>query len=360
MLPLSGEAAGMLTRSWVMHTRVQSWIGDTFLADVPIVGGVEECDRSMNVPERLSLTVPAVVRGTVWEPTSRTHPLAASGQRLRVSVGIETAGGNVEWIDRGWFPILASSENNGTVNVEAAGVLTLLAEADLVTPYQSSAGTLISTAIRALTGSAIPVLTTRAPADRAVGAILTWDGDRLGAIHELLDAWPAEVLTQPGGYIEILPAAPGAPVLDLTDDDGGTVIEWGGDTSRSGAANVAVARGTASDGARIQGVAYDTDATSTTFYGGPFNPLPVPVTMDSQALTSLTQCRAAAAALLARTKRDGGRRLSAEIVPHPGLQLGDVVRVTGAGLTAHPCVIESLVLPLTPDGGAMSLSLAVV
>lgn len=46
------------------------------------------------------------------------------------------------------------------------------------------------------------------------------------------------------------------------------------------------------------------------------------------------------------------------MVPHPGLITGDVVSVTGAGLTNAPCMIESLSLPYSP--GEMSLTVRVL
>lgn len=360
MLRMSASAKATVLGSYVLHTRVQSWLGDRLLGELPVTAGSESVDRSSAVPERLSLTVPAEDLGRSWVPTKPTDALAPLGQRLRVSLGVELANGMVEWIERGWYLIQSAGRSRDTVRIEAAGLLSLLDEARLIQPIQTTTSTTILEAIRALCSGALPVLAGSLPADRAIGAVMTWDDDRLKGVHELLDIWPAGAITQPGGYLEIVPTSGGTSVLSLTDGVGGTVIEWGSQMDRDGTASVAVARGEAPDGGQIQGVVYDQSATSPTRWGSWFSPLQVPVTMDSQGLTTLAQCQAAAAALLARTQRTYGRKLTAEIVPHPGLQIGDGVTINGAGLTLTQCSIESLSMPLTPNDGSMTLGLVVI
>ncbi|RSM56610.1 hypothetical protein DMH04_56785, partial [Kibdelosporangium aridum] len=104
-----------------------------------------------------------------------------------------------------------------------------------------------------------------------------------------------------------------------------------------------------SAGLQIQGVVYDTDPASPYRYGGPYNPLPVPYTTYSPLLTNISLCRAAATTTLQRLRRTASRRLQVDMVPHPGLVLGDLVSVTGQGLTGVSCVIEELTLPYSPE-----------
>lgn len=359
MLELSPEAASAVTSSYVQHVRVESWLGDVLLADdVPVAAGSEEGDLGLRVPERVSLSVPLLDRGVSYDPTEPDSPLAAWGQQLKVSIGVELQAGTIEWLQRGMFLITRSDPAGDTVMVEAVGLLQLVDEARLVNPYQPT-GTLVST-LRGLVEPALTVVVDAGLTDRAVPTAMNWDEDRLGGVFELLDAWPADAEVTAEGFLSVTPAAAGAPVLDLTDDAGGTVVRWQGQASRDGGYSVVVARGLAADGAQVQGTAFDRDPNSPLRFGGAFNPLPVPYFYFSPLLTTGAQCRAAAATILARLRRNAARKLSATIVPHPGLRARDVLSVTGAGLVDQPCTIDAYRLPLTADAGAQSLTLRVL
>lgn len=361
MLDLSAEAAALLTGSFVMHTRVESWMGEELLSsEIPVTSGTEDVDRSLRVPERVSFTVPREDRGFSWDPKSDPdHPLAAFGQRLRVLIGIELSGGVIEWLQRGWFLIRETSLDGDSVSVEAVGLLALVDEAKFVSPYQPS-GTFVTT-LRGLVEPALTVDVDEAPTDRAVPGNMAWDEDRLGAVMELLDAWPADAIVTPDGNLTVTADVdPTVPVLSLTDGLGGTVVQWGGASSRDGAATVVVARGQASDGAQVQGVVEDLKTTSPLRSGGPFNPLPVPYFYFSPLLTTNAECRASARTILRRLRRTADRMVSAVAVPNPALVAGDLVTVTGVGLVNQPCLVEALQMPLTPSSGPMTLTLRVV
>lgn len=359
MITLSDDATSVLTRSYTYYVRVQSWLGDTLLSDdVPVIDGGEEVDRSLRVPERATLTVPRTDRGVSWDPVEADAPLAAFGQRLTVTLGIGFGPEDVEWMQRGEYLVTASRPSGDTVQVEAAGLLQLIDEARLASPYQPS-GTLVST-LRGLVEPALTVDISASLTDRNVPSGINVDEDRLGAVLELLDAWPADASVTADGYLSVAPAVDSATsVLSLTDGTGGTVLRWEGESTRDGACTCVVARGTASDGGQVQGVAYDLDGISPLRYGGPFSPLPVPYFYSSPLLTTTSQCQAAATTTLARLRRHTARKLTASIVPHPGLQAGDAVTATGRGLTNQLCIVEALHLPYTPSG-AETLTLRVV
>lgn len=359
MLDMSDDALAVVQRSFTMQMRVESWLDGTLLADdIPVQDGSESRDRSLNIPESISLTVPRydATTGLSWDPVAEDHPLAAYGQQLHISYGVDV-GGDFEWINRGWFLITDSSTDGDTVSVTAQGLLYLIDEAKFATAFQPS-GTLAST-VQSLVEPALTVTFDGTLVDRAVPTSISWDEDRLGGLNEVLDAWPAAGRVTEDALLLIEPISDsGSPVLAITDGEGGTVVRWSGDTSRDGAFNVVVAQGEDSAGNQIQGVAYDTDPNSPFSIGGPFSPLPVPYTFASTLLTTIAQCRTAAAATLLRLRRTASKKLSATIVPHPGLMTGDIVTVTGAGLTAASCMIETLGLPYSP--GEMTLTLRVI
>lgn len=358
MLDMSAEALAIVQRGFTMAIRAESWLGDDLLAyDIPVADGSEDRDRSLSVPERITLTVPRRDRGTDWDPRTVDHPLAAYGQQLRIDYGVDLGDGSTEWINRGWFLITDSETDGDTVTVTAQGLLTLIDEAKFVAPYQPS-GTLVST-VRGLVEPALTVVIDGTLTDRSVPLGLQWDDDRLGALSEVLGAWPADARVTEDGYLLIEPLTDtGTPVLDISDGTDGTVVQWQGSSSRDGAFNVVVAQGETSDGTQIQGAAYDTDGLSPFRIGGPFNVLPVPYKFESPLMSTVDQCRKAAATKLAALRRQAFRKLDITMVPHPGLIVGDFVTVTGAGLTGALCVIESMSLPYSPD--SMNLTVRVL
>ena len=355
---MSTLALSIVQRSFTMLVRAESWRnGNLLAADIPVADGTEDRDRSLNVPERVTITVPRRDRGYDWDPQADPdHPLAAYGQQLRISYGIDI-GGDFEWIDRGWFLITETSTDGDTVTVTAQGLLTLIDEAKFVGPFQPS-GTFTST-IRSLVEPALTVAFDGSLVDQSVPVGMQWDDDRLGGLNEVLAAWSADAYVTPDGFLQVEPLADsGSPVLSLTDGSGGTVMRWQGTTTRDGAFNVVVAQGEDSNGNQLQGVVYDVDGASPYRIGGPFSPLPVPYFYSSPLMTTVTQCRKAAATTLLRLRRTASRKLGVTLVPHPGLVNGDIISVTGAGLVNAPCMIESMSLPYSP--GEMTLSVRVL
>ena len=355
MITMSAAALSAVQRSYTMAVRAESWLGDTLLDDdVPVSGGGETRDRSLAVPEQIQLTVPRRDRGVNWEPIDPLHPLAAYGQQLRISYGVDVGGGHFEWVPRGWFAITESQADTDTVSVTCEGLLTLVVEAQFAAPFQPT-GTLSST-IRALVEPALTVTVDPGLTDRAVPVGLQWDTDRMAALQEVLTAWPASGRVLEDGTLYVEPVLDGgAPVLALTDGSGGTVVRWSGGTSRAGAFNVVVAQGQDASGNQITGTAYDTVGNSPYRFGGPFAQLPIPLFYTSPLLTTLAQCRSAAATRLTTLRRTASRRLNVVCVPHPGLVTGDTVTITGADLVAAPATIESLSLPYSPGEMLMGL-----
>jgi hypothetical protein len=333
-----------------LSVSVSSWLGgDLLAADVPIAAATEEGDRSLRVPERVSFTVPQWVDGFNWSPAGVTdHPLASNGQRLAVKIGVGTTAGITEAFGRGWFRISSAEAADGIVTVIAENLLATADEARLVTPFQPS-GTLASS-LRGLLEPGLPVDLGGAPADRAVPAGINYDEDRLGAVLELIDAWAADLTVSEDGFLVVTPSAtPTVAVATLTDSGpDATVIRATGSSSRDGGFNVVVVRGTASDGAQLQSVVYDT--TSNRAFGGSWSPYPVPYFYASPLLTTRAQCEAAATTVLRRLLRNAGAQFTIDTVPNPTLQLGDAVQVDTADFSGL-CTIERLTLPYRVSSG---------
>lgn len=354
MITVSSEATSVLAGSGILYyVGVESWLGGQLLASsVPVDTAGEETDRGVNVPERVTLTVPRLKDGYDWSPNSATHPLAAKGQRLYVKLGIGLSQGRVEWFQRGQFLIYETDTDDDTVTVQAVGLFELINQARLISPFQPTGG-LVAT-LRSLIEPALTVLVDSSLTDRTPPGSINYDEDRLGAVNELLDAWPATAYVDPAGFLRVTaPTQSTSAVLSLTDARSGTVITATGSSSRAGGANAIVARGTASDGSQLQGVAYITSGPDA--YGGPYNPLAVPFFFQSPLLTTQDQCTLAAKTIRDRRQRQTSREFSIVTVPNPTIQVGDVVAVTSArlGLVAELGTVEALTLPYVADSGQM-------
>jgi hypothetical protein len=354
MISVSAATAGILAgSSMITGVRVESWLGNTLLdSDVPVETGGEEVDRTGRVPERVTLTVPRLHRGVSYAPTSDDSPLAANGQRLRVLLSVGARGNATEWIQRGWFVINASNATDNGVDVEAGGMLTLIDEARLVSPYQPS-GSMAST-LRSLIEPALTADVSGGPSDRTVPSTLNFDDSRLDAVYALLDAWAAEGRVNEDGVFVVTPSVASTTTV-LTLSRTSTVTTASGESSREGVYNAVVARGQAADGGAVQGVAYE--YTGPKRINGDWNPLPVPYFFDSPLLTSIYECNQAAATILRRIRRRAGRRINVEAVPDFRIQAGDVVRLTADDYSVSAATVESIRLPYTADGGAMVLGL---
>lgn len=357
MIEVSDAAAAILTAGQqIRYLRAEAWLDDELLDDdVPVAAGTLEIDRSLAVPERLTLSVPAVVRGANYTPVTGS-PLAADGQRLRLQAGVGIGGGQVEWLQLGWFVILSAERQDDTVAVTAAGMLSLIQEARLVNPFQPTDGFVAT--VRSLVEPALTVDIDAGLTDRSVPASVNLTEDRLANLNAVLDAWPAVAAVTADGYLSVVPAGDSpTAVAILSSSAGGTVIRAAGTSTREGVYNAVVATGTDSNGAVVRGVAYDT--TGPKAYGGAFNPLPVPFYFDSPLLTTTDQAQAAAETRLATIMRTTVASYDVTMVPNPALQVGDRVLATDVdlGLAAAPMIIEHLSLPLTADGGEQTMTI---
>lgn len=344
MIELSDVAKSVLTRSFELRVRAQSWLDDELLdSDIPILSGSEKVDRNLGVPEYGTLVVPLKHRGVSYAPIADDAPLAANGQKLFIEVGLDVGFGVVEWIPRGWFPIYSSEVDGDVVNVIFKGMLQLILEARLVSPFQPTSN--FAQAFRSLLEPALTVSFDPAITDRSVVASTgNLDESRLDAMYQLLKALPARARTTEDGDLYIFaPPTTFTSVLDLTDGVGGTVIKAVGSSTREDTYNAVVVRGVTSANTPVQGVVYDFEGPKR--YGGPFNELPVPYYYDSTFIPSAAIATAVARAMLNDIKRQTAKAYVVTMVPHPALQVGDVVSLTTDDYTNKLCTVEVLEIP---------------
>lgn len=370
MITVSADLMNVLRYgSYRLRARCYTTLDGRVLADnLPILSGTEEYDESLNVPERVTVAVPRVIDGVSYEPVDPTSALAAFGQRLHVQLGVDVGAQGTEWFTRGEFLITQSAANGDQVDVTAVGLLEIIDEARFITPY-APAATILGV-LRNLVEPALPLLVDSALVDRATpGASsgINYDEDRLGAMWEVIDAWPADAMIMPEGYLYVFPESDGTRDWNLfrtnradSPFDKATVVRRQSSSSRDGVYNVVVARGQLADGGQVYAAAFDTSGSASR-YGGPFNPFPVPYFYSSPFLTSRAQCQAAADKMMRRRQRGTFASYDVTCVPVPILTGRDGVWIIGDDPVLEqaeiPTVVERMTLPYVADAGSMSLVL---
>lgn len=368
-----GPPDEVLTGAFRWRPVVAAWKGTVLLSEaVPVVSGRLSADVTQHVPERLTFTVPEWAPdpdhpdGMSWVPDREDHPLAEFGQYIDVDIHIwsaVTAGSDIDEptsITRlGRYKIQSWDHDDlaHTVQVECVGLLQVPADARFRTPQvPRPTGTLVSE-FRRLMVAGIPVDVDAGLTDRAIPKSFVWDEDRLGALYDIADAWPARLRVDQFGVVNLLPTVPDipVPVLSFTDGQLGTLISAPRSGTRDSIANVVVARSTVTDDPAkppLQAVAEVMD--------GPLRPSvygEVTFFWSSPLATTQAQLQASANTILVRKSRPALVR-RVRCVPDPRVELDDPVSLTGDGSTDTGYVV-AYSLPLTVGDGEMTIDVGV-
>src|SRR5690625_1607271 len=190
--------------------------------------------------------------------------------------------------------------------------------------------------------------------DASVPSAITYEGDRMDAIGSLLRSIDAEGRMTGDGVMEIIPSAEGDPVWVAAGGEEGVLIDFGRTYSAGDLVNTVVVEGRREDDDRpLIGVARETTGPLRT--DGPHGLVPAyrqadllntPVKVDRADETHLREVAAARSIVLPVT-----------CLPHPGLQVSDVVRVvTPEGDLVGP--VQSMSLSGS-DGAVHPMSIGV-
>jgi hypothetical protein len=302
---------------------VSSWLGDELLADaVPVIAGTVTDDETADVRGTLELTVPAAAE---WLPIGPRHPLGNVGQTLRVTRLMLNAAGDVtERFNLGSYLIDRATPDADLITVTGYGLGKRVEHARFTQPVTVAAGTFTSL-VRYLLRGILPVTFDPALTDRATTE-RTWERERLAALREVLDAWPAVMDVDASGVAYIRPPYGGGdltPAETYTEDGStGTVVQLAADVDASGVVNAFTAATAPDNGSTPL---YETVyvVTGPLAWGGPFGYRPG--FYASPLLTTRDQLRATARAMLDRAQRRSAT-VRVELVTDGRREVGDVVR----------------------------------
>ena len=328
----AGAPDEVLSGSAGWEPRVWSWLGPRLLGAVPVVRGSLAVDVTAAVPQRLTLTAPRYADEIDWYPgDDPEHPLARYGQELQVSIVVSSplvdpSEGTSEWETRlGRFLITSWEEaEDGSIRVEAVGRLRRLADDQLTAPTQPAPGATLASEARRLMPPGVAVAIDPALVDRPCPSGMSWSADRLSALQEIADAWPARLRTDEWGQVVLaapLPDIP-TPVLTLTTGERGTVVHALRSDTRAGSYNEVVATSSAPGADGVSAVAQVTSGPMavTGEYGA------VTKRWASPLIETEPQAQASARTILDRSVLPT-RRLPVTCAPDPRIDIDDPLRV---------------------------------
>lgn len=349
------DVAELVATSHRVTTSVDSWRGGVLLAGaIPLTDGrlIEKADQ--RVPERVTLQVPRFdAAGRDLHPgTDPLAPLAANGQRVRITNTLHAP--EVEApVQLGWFHIVDWESDGDTIEVEALGLLNVVDEYRLLAPTSPPVGATFKSEIKRLLEGTLPLYFEPGLVDRAVPRSMAWQDDRLGALIELAQAWPAHMFVDEAGVCTYAPPLDAAAAADVELAERlGTVVVARDSGTRDGIANIVVARGEdSSDAARpaVAAIARDTAVGSPTAADGPYGN--VVEFLASPLLTTTARALAAAETRLSR-RLLLARSVPMDTLPDPRLRpwvRADYARADGSVMRGR---LTSTELPLTAAGGA--------
>lgn len=349
---------------------LDSWLADDLLAEsIPFSGGQLDEAGDQQIPERLTFAVPQLdTLGRSWLPANHLSPLSQHGQLIYVTHNVIRGDDTSLVTGLGWYAIQDWDQRAGEVEVEAVGLLQLLADSGLVTSTSPPAGATFTSELIRLVDGLLPVDVDTALVDRAVPANMAWQDDRLQAVNTLLAAWPARMYVDESGILSVTTPYSSTDPAELTLTQlGGTVIGDSRSGSRDGLPSLIIARGEnagAADRPPVVGYAGDYNSLSPTFiprYGIKTEVLSSPL------LTTEAQCIKAAQSRLAKSQQS--RVIPVSTIPDARIRPG--VRIdlqyqhrSPRGVVVNDelvrCRVLNSSLQLAAAGGAQALDLAVI
>lgn len=357
-----GAPADLINGAAIWGVRASAWRGGQLLAEsIPLTSGRLTADVSLAVPERVSFTVPRW-DGRDWAPGEDVdHPLARYGQYVQLAIVMTSTLTGFEYetqLGRFYIQDWQYDSARGLVNVEALGVLQRAAEDRLPSPLAPRSGGTLVSEFRRLLPSGLAVAIDPSLTNRGCPRSMEWSEDRLAALYEIADAWPARLRTDQWGQVALLPTLPEVPtpVVTLKDGKGGTVVGTARTDSRDQAYNRVVVRASNTDApnkAPIQAVV--DQATGPMRVGGPYGV--VTKFWSSPLITTAVQARLSGTTMLANSLRPS-RTIPVTLAPDPRLDLDDPVEVISEG-SRDWGYITGYDLPLTVSDGAMRVDVGV-
>lgn len=351
MWPLSTPARQALVQSHSIAVRATAY-GQFGTQEIPVAGGQVTSDAGSQVRRQATLETSLAL----W-PVDPHSILQVTGTEIQVDYGIIVPGRT----DPEWVPLIrglvakASRRrpipSSGTLSVQLVDRSAKVAQDKLLAPASTVSGALTTVEIRRLIqeslGTSVAVVD-RTGSTRVAPQIQIEKERWADGVEKLADSIGAEVFADPTGsfVIRTQPTLADPAVWVVASGAGGLLVERDDELDRDGVYNGVIVRGERADGtAPVTATVWDTDPASPTYYLGPLGRKPREY--SSPLLTTVAQCQAAGAAILARY-RGANAKVGISTIVNPALEAGDVTTLLDEGRRqAH--IIDKVTVPLSPS-----------
>lgn len=322
--------------------------------DIPFTSGQVSATLTSRVARQLSFSIDAS-----WYPSTSDGILAPYGNVIRAYRGIRMGDGSTFYT----WPVFSGriryvqKDNTGLVRVEASDFAADVVDFGFENPMNSSAGSLIPIEVRRLISLALPGIGYGTFDDYTeVVKQLTWEQDRGAALDEMAFSVGSYWYALADGQF-VLRKYPwtvsSAPVVTLSDGNGGAITGWASARSRDQVFNSVIVTGERLSGdTPALGIARDLTPGSPTLYGGKFG-----VRTEFLRLQTPGSDGAAQTAANDALRRDISLQeyWSWNMAPDAAMELGDVVTLNVDNQTGIIQVVEAFTIPLDLSG-PMSVS----
>jgi hypothetical protein len=318
---------------------------------VTLLSGDVQLDAKASIRSILDVAVD----GTGAFPDNASDAFAPYGNELFVRRGVGFGGGSVEWVSLGYFRIDSVEQDdaaNNPLRIAAKDRMAGIVEARLLAPIQFAATVTYGDIMEQLIEEVYPWATIEwddATDTDATGRTLIAEEDRFDFLDDLVRSRGKIWYWDYRGVLVIKDVPdPGDTVDEFNAGQDGVLISRGREMSREGVYNAVVASGEALDTTTPpRAVAVDDNPDSPTYWSGDFGK--VPRFYASPFLTTDAQAQTTAAALLTQ---ELGLPYTVElgVVPNPALEPYDPVVVRDETGKSETHVLETLTIPLSPEG----------
>jgi hypothetical protein len=314
---------------------------------IRILGGDVTLDGSAKIRSTLDMLTPGA---GMW-PKHSNSLLMPFGNEIYIERGIKYRDDLIEYVGLGYFRVDEPGRDDppdGPIQLSGSDRMATIIDARLIDPVQFVAGVTLGHVIATLVQQVYPSAVIEwddATDDMVLTRSVIADGDRYEWLDKLIRSY-AKIWYWDHRGVLVIRSLPDAtqPVWVIDSGPGGVLVKVAENITRRGVYNAIVASGESVGGyAPARAVAYDSDPSSPTYWGGRFGPVPGYLTSG----TIQTRAQAIAAAKAELRRRIGlPHTIDLSTVPNAAVEPYDPVgvRIPGEGMQTH--VLERIGIPL--------------
>lgn len=302
----------------------------------------------------------------VLAPWGFDEPLSAAGSKLQVSFVVGS-----ESVDLGWYTISSNAPTEqwrtagpvaqwvaagASIPVQADDLTLLVSDAKFIAPESPPAGATVVSEVRRLLTGICPVTVAAGVVDGPVPGSIVYKDDRLAPVFDLVKSIGCRYRMDGAGQLEIYPLAKTAPVWTIQGRDGGAMVSVNRTQSRADVVNGILST---SNDASLELRALATLTAGPLRWDGP---LGRKVNFHTALANTASGVQADAQAVLANSVMTRTVPLAVICAPHPGIQIGDTVRVAQPIINGTEFPLDGLVSAVELKGssaGVEAMSLTV-